>query len=132
MPYFIPHGLHKEDFLAANSTLFLYTTLSPNDEGFISLDFMRGSGAIYAKIVKIEDKETDPDWQHYKFPRTKEESLYYEFYNKKIVFSSEDTNKCQNGCYLLMTIQSSVKGQMDEQYRYHQFSVFVSVDKKII
>ena len=128
VPYYIPKGLVKQDFIPANSSLYLYTTLGQDDEGYITVDFARGSGLIYAKIVEINGKgDQDPDWRQYKFPKNQNDSLYYEFYNKRIIFTNSKTDRCENGCYLLITLKPSVEGKLDEQYRFYPFSITVSL-----
>ena len=131
VPYYIPKGIVKEEFIPANTFLYMYTVVSKGDEGYINVDFARGSGLIYVKVVQFDEKgDSNPDWRQFKFPESQDESLYYEFYNKKIVFSKDDTSKCGNGCYLLISIQSSVKGKLDEEYRYHKFTITVSLTGK--
>lgn len=128
VPYYIPKSVVKQDYLSANSYLYLFTNLGREDQGYISIDFARGSGLIYAKIVKIdEEPEEDPDWRNYKFPKSISESLKYDFYNKKILFSNSNTKDCLNGCYLLITIEPSVRGDLDENYRFFQFSISVGL-----
>ena len=130
VPYYIPKGIAKQDFVPANSWLYLFTTLGQEDEGYITVDFARGSGEIYAKIVEINDEgDSDPDWRQFKFPKSKDDpgSLYYEFYNKRLTFTNEQTYKCVNGCYLLIALKSSVGGKFNEQYRFHQISITVSL-----
>jgi hypothetical protein len=34
---------------------------------------------------------------------------------------------CDDGCYLLISLQSSAIGHLDEQYRFHQFSITVNL-----
>ena len=133
IPYYIPKGIVRQDFVPAKSTLYLFTTLGVNDQGFITINFARGSGIIYAKIVPINPEkgkeDPNPEWRQYNFPDKKEDSLYYEFYNKRLRFNTLDTNqeKCKNGCYLLISLQSSAKGKLDEEYRFHQFSITISL-----
>ena len=133
IPYYIPKGIVRQDFVPAKSTLYLFTTLGVNDQGFITINFARGSGVIYAKIVPINPEkgkeDPNPQWRQYNFPDKKEDSLYYEFYNKRLRFNTSDTNqnKCKNGCYLLISLQSSAKGKLDEEYRFHQFSITISL-----
>ena len=126
-PYYIPKGIVKQDFLPGDSWLYLYTTLGKEDEGYITVDFSRGSGLVYAKIVGFDENENNPDWRQYKFPKNIDDSLYYEFYNKRIIFEQKDTSKCENGCYLLITIHSSVKGIMEQAFRNLLFSITVSL-----
>ena len=128
IPYYISKGVVKKDFVPGDSWLNLFTTLGKNDNGYINVNFARGSGLIYAKIVPINGEgDKDPDWRQYKFPRTQEGTLKYDFYNKKILITNEDTSKCDDGCYLLISIESSVKGKLDEQYRFHIFSITVEL-----
>ena len=48
------------------------------------------------------------DWRGiYKFPKEIKDSLRYEPYLKKILILPEDTNKCDLGCYALITVKSS-------------------------
>ena len=64
VPYYIPKGVVKQDFVSGGTWLNLFTTLGKDDEGYITLDFARGSGEVYAKIVGFEDKGDDePDWR---------------------------------------------------------------------
>ena len=127
VPHYIPKEEIVQDFLSSKSTLRLFTTLGKNDEGYITFDFARSSGMAYAKIVKFDDKDNDPDWRQYKFPSKVEESLYYEFYNKKIQFNSSHTSECEDGCYLLISLTPSAKGKLDEQYRFHPLSITVAL-----
>ena len=128
IPYYIPKGIVKQDFIPANSSLYLYTTLGQDDEGYITVDFARGSGFVYAKIVEINGKgDENPDWRQFKFPKEQKDSLYYEFYNKRIIFANDKTDKCEYGCYLLITLLPSVEGKLDEQYRFYPFSITVGL-----
>ena len=128
IPYYIPKSVVKQNYVAANSSLYLFTNLGKNDEGYITIDFARGSGIVYAKVVKIDGEgDNNPDWRQYKFPQSIGESLPYDFYNKKLLFSHIYTNECENGCYLLISIQPSVKSELNEQYRFYQFSISVGL-----
>ena len=126
-PYYIPKGIVKQDYVSGNFWLYLYTTLGKEDEGYISVDFSRRSGLIYARIVEFEKVKNNTDWRQFKFPKTINDSLYYQFHNKRITFRKEETSKCENGCYLLISIQSSVKGAMEEEFKNLLFSIIVSL-----
>ena len=134
IPYYIPKEVVTQDFLPAKSKLYLFTTLGKDDQGYVTVNFARGSGLIYAKIVPIykgeeekEQKEENPDWRNYTFPKNSDDSLYYDFYNKKLVFSNDYTMLCDKGCYLFIAIEPSVKGDLDEEYRFYQFSISISL-----
>ena len=134
IPYYIPKEVVHQDFLPAKSKLYLFTTLGKDDEGYLSVNFARGSAKVFANIVSIyktgegEDKEEpNPDWRNFTFPKDSDHSLYYDFYNKKFEFYNDMTSKCEYGCYLLISIEPSVKGDLDEQYRFYLFSITISL-----
>ena len=126
IPYYIPKGEVVQDYVSSSSTLHLFTTLGKNDEGYITFDFTRSSGMVFAKVVRFDyEGDSNPDWRQYRFPSNKDESLYYEFYNKKIQFNTSHTYDCEGGCYLLISLQTSATGKLDDQYRFHPLSVTV-------
>ena len=133
VPFYIPKDVVRQDFVPANSWLKVFTTLGKDDEGYITLDFARGSGEVYAKIVKFDEEgDQNPDWRQFKFPDKQQGTLKYEFYNKKLIFTSKDTNKCDDGCYLLISLKSSCIGKLDDQYRMHQLSITVGLTPSVI
>ena len=130
-PYYLPRGDLGTDFVSGEAYLFIYSDIGQN-EGYVTINFYRGSGYIYAKVAEINQAsvDNDPDWRHFHFPRTVEESLYYDFYNKKILFKEKDTNICQTGCYLLISIKTSVikKLLLDSEFQY--FSLVIDYSPK--
>ena len=128
VPYYLPIGVAKKDFLSGLNKLNLFTTLGKNDRGFITIDFARGSGLIYSKIVSIEGNgDSSPEWRQYQLPKEGDNGLTYDFYNKKISFTTKDTMNCEKGCYLLMSIVSSTTGSLDENFRSFQISIIVNL-----
>ena len=131
IPYYLPIGVARTDFLSGLNKLNLFTTLGKDDKGYITLDFARGSGLIYAKIVPIDgDGDENPEWRQYELPKTKDNTLKYDFYNKKILIQSEDTKECEKGCYLLLSIETSTTGPFNENFRTHQLSITVNLIPK--
>ena len=126
-PYYLPRGIIKNEFIAGINYLYLYTDVGKQQEGYITFNFQRNSGFIFAKVVEIEQKEAEPnaDWRKYKFPKEIKEtgSLYYDFYNKKILFYSKDTEKCEHGCYILITIKSSVIKFFNDDREFQYFTL---------
>ena len=131
-PYYLPRGELRTDFISGDAYLFLYTDIG-KDEGYITVNFYRGSGFIYSKVVQVnqESVDNDADWRNFHFPRTKDESLYYDFYNKKIIFSETDTSKCEHsGCYLLISIKTSVIKKLALDYEFQYFTILVDYSPK--
>ena len=134
IPFYFSKGVLRHDFVAADSWTNLYTIVGKNDEGYINVDFARGSGLIYAKVLPINGAaESNPEWRQYKFPREQKGTLKYDFYDKKILFKKEDTANCDEGCYLLISLQPSAVGKFDEQFRFFEFAMTVSIipDKEL-
>jgi hypothetical protein len=125
-PYYLTKNIIRRDFLAGDSSLYMFTDLGLNDEGYLTVDFTRSSGYIYGKIVKQNAEPlSNSDWRQFTFPKTKEDSLYYEFNSKKLLFSKLETSVCEKGCYLLIHIKSSMQGDFMEQYRFFPFTISV-------
>ena len=59
------------------------------------------------------------------FPKEIKEagSHYYDFYNKKILFYSKDTEKCEHGCYILISIKSSVIKFFNDDREFQYFTL---------
>ena len=131
IPLYLPIGVAKIDFLSGTNKLNLFTTLGKEDQGFITIDFARGSGLIYAKIVPIDgDGDKNQEWRQYELPNEKNNNLKYDFYNKKMLIETENTELCENGCYLLISIESSTTGSLDENFRAFQLSITVNLIPK--
>ena len=125
-PYYLPRGIIKNEFIAGNNYLYLYTDVG-KQEGYITINFRRNSGFIFSRIVQIEQQETDQgaDWRKYRFPKNKNEhdSLYYDFYNKKILYTHANTEKCEHGCYILISIKTSVFKDYTDDHEFQYFTL---------
>ena len=132
---YIPKNLLKIDFIQNKVIQRYYTEVGQNEIGFILGDFYTSNGEIYAKLVKknLDIIEDNVDWEgKYRFPRTKEESLPYDSFTKKINFSTKGLD-CENGCYLLISLQLNEENLNIEQFNNHQLSIIIKsapFDKK--
>ena len=129
IPYYLPIGVAKRDFLSGRNKLNLFSTLGKEDQGFITIDFARGSGLIYAKIVEIDGNgDENPEWRQYELPKVKDTNvLKYDYYNKKLLFTTDNTKKCINGCYLLISIESSTIGSLNENFRSFELTTTINL-----
>ena len=131
VPVYIPKGITKRDFVSGGTLLFLYTDIEYDESGYISVNLDRGSLKIFARIVskKLAKDESQSDWRKFKFPRNKEEGdLKYDFYNKKLLFTNKDTSKCEEGCYILITINSSMINQQESENIFYPFTISIRVN----
>ena len=126
------------DFLLGQNYQYYYTDLGEGEEGYVIVNYRRGSGTLYGKIVQKSATvpEKDADWREmYKFPTTPEESLELYGYIKKIIIKKEETEKCADGCYLLLSLKTSIvsKDTFNYDFREHPFSIIINtkVSEKI-
>ena len=123
-PIYLEKNSLKDDILIGNNYKFYYLDIGKDQSGYVIADFKRGSGNIYGKIVEKNQREesTDADWRGFHFP--KEKYLDYNSYLKKLIINETNTNFCENGCYLLITIQYYISEYYSEDdLRNHKISI---------
>ncbi len=87
-PSYLTKNKAKLDFLLGNNWQFYYTDLGEGDEGHVIVNYRRGSGRLFGKIVpkNLIEPEKNANWREmYKFPTLVEESLEFYGYIKKIL-----------------------------------------------
>ena len=110
-PIYLEKNRVTSDFLNGFHQKHYYFDITDKEYGDITLDFKRGSGNIYAKIVSTSNPahEENPDWRGvYKFP-TEPTDIEYSAYGKKLTITKADTLACSNGCYVLLTVVSNME-----------------------
>ena len=125
-PSYIKKNSAQIDFLLGNNTQYYFTDLGKGEEGNALVNYRRGSGRLFGKIVKknMDKPEEGANWREmYKFPETVEESLEFNGYLKKIIIRKEETDKCDDGCYLLLTLRTSILSNTNFDFREHPFSI---------
>ena len=129
VPTYLQKGNAKLDYVCGDRFYYLYTDIGKNDEGEITLNFLREFGSLWAKIVKKDSKnaEQEANWRkYYRMPGPDwEDSLPFNNYTKKLSISSQDTEDCINGCYLLMTVQINDIGDYVPDHIFYSFSILV-------
>ena len=71
------------------------------------------------------------DWREsYKFPKIDDESIEFNGYINKIKFGKNETKFCEDGCYLLLSLQNSIISQefysLNFDYREHPFNILIN------
>ena len=139
-PLYLEKNVVKQDIIHGDKPKHYYFEITNEEYGDITLDFKRGSGNIYASVEprKMEEPMNLADWRGlYHFPTTNQESLKFKTYGKKILISSEDTKKCTEGCYVLITVISNAKyyGDYDDETVPFRISLnprVMKVDTKVL
>ena len=107
-PTFIKRGEIKKDTLIEDQLSYYYTEINKNEVGYITVNFNRASGEVFAKILNIDDTEEKLDtgdkrfWLgKYNLPSEREEEdLDYNPFTKNLHYNSVQTSKCRKACFL--------------------------------
>ena len=130
-PTYLQKNQAKFDFVCGDNLYYLYTELGQNDIAEITLNFLREFGSIWARIVKKNQvtKDFEANWREiYRMPFEDDlESLSYNRYTKELIVTSNDTKDCDEGCYLLMSIQISQIGEIVEDNKFYPFSILARI-----
>ena len=132
-PFYLEKNVVKQDILQGNKVKHYYFDIAKEEYGDITLDFKRGSGNIYACVEprKMTEPMIQPDWRGmYHFPMTNDESLKYKTYGKKIEITAKDTEKCSDGCYVLISIISNVNYY--DSYENENIPFRISINPRIM
>ena len=105
------------DLVAENTIQYYIVDISPEDKGEVVLNFKKGSGIMFAKMVgKDADPEENPNWNsrvRLPTPEEKEESVgEFDRYKNNIKFDASKLFKygipvCNNGCELYIGVKST-------------------------
>ena len=129
-PIYIKKGLMRIDTIPGNSIMYYYTDIGKFEEGEVIVNFDRGNGNVYGKLINKEIIENkSPDWMGFiSFPKKNQSNLLnFEIDAKKIIYSNRDTEICINSCFLLITVENIVDSFMSQKILY-DISLIVRVN----
>ncbi len=118
---YLQKNLLKVDYVQNKQPQYYYTELGVNELCYIVVNFLRGSGKIFSKIVRkdLKEPEEGADWKgKYKLPD--ETDSVMDPFTKETYFGTFDY-ECENGCFLLIKVSSDVEGEeiaIDRNYPY--------------
>ena len=131
LPAFLQKGNAKLDYVCGDNIYYLYTDLGKNDVGEITVNFLREFGNMWARIVKkdLKTPEKEANWRKvYRLPGPESnDTLEFDAYRRKLRITSNDTEDCINGCFLLMAIQIHDVGQYVPDYVFYYFSILAKI-----
>ena len=111
MPNVLPKGVLRRSALNINSTDYYYIEVAGKEEGEIVLDFKRGTGIMFAKMVpKNKLIDSIEAWRKKVILPTENRhdiSLPYNHITQKIRYEQKHTEKCAgHGCFLIVGVKS--------------------------
>ena len=136
-PTFIKRGEIKKDTLIEDELSYYYTEINKNEAGYITVNFNRASGEVFAKILNIEDNEKKlPNRRFwlgkYNLPTEKEEAdLEYNPFTKNILYNEKQTYNCTQACFALLVVKSTIKEDKDSNIpKSYDISIAVHEDEE--
>ena len=114
IPTFIKKTMMRKDVIVGNSYQYYFTEIGKNEEGNITINFDRGSGNVYGRIVQKNANEGSGWMKRYIMPNEKNNQLKYDYYTKKSYYNMENSQNCDYGCYLFLKVEPS--SFLDEYY----------------
>ena len=128
-PSYIKKGLMKTDVISGKSFVYYYTDVVLNEEGEINVNFERGTGDVYARLVKKDIIEENANWMgRFHLPKKGDDNLLIvNDYSHKIYYFKSDSKICVKGCFLLITVENSVSRIIESANYLYDISIMVKV-----
>ena len=109
-PFHLQKNMFKTIGVNDNQTNYYYYDIGKNEKGEIILDFKRGSGIIFAKIVnKNSSIQNENAWAKKVILPTEndyDKELIYDPYTQTIKYNKYITKKCINDCFIVFGVKS--------------------------
>ena len=129
---YLPKSLMKNDYIPKDISQYYYTELGVAQSGYININFLRGSGKMYARIVEEkQDPEVEANWRRKYVLPSNDQYLTMNPYRKKIYFDTFG-KKCEDGCYLLINVFSDDKNEDPNQEIYYPFTIDVEIFPSVL
>ena len=122
----------KNDYIPKDISQYYYTELGVAQSGYININFLRGSGKMYARIVEEkQDPEVEANWRRKYVLPSNDQYLTMNPYRKKIYFDTFG-KKCEDGYYLLINVFSDDKNEDPNQEIYYPFTIDVEIFPSVL
>ena len=137
-PFYLPVGEMLLDVIMRNKYQYFYSDVKSNSYGEIIINFKQGTGDVIGRIVHKNDIDSNANWnKRVKLPLINDTNsslngiIKFDYYNKKIVFTEEDTKNCDDGCEIYIGIISNEKGG-GIQTNLIDYSIFMRYDDTFV
>ena len=131
IPSYLQKNKFKTDFLNGNKYYYLYTDIGKNDICEITVNVLRETAIILAKVVGKYQIESGIEayWRNiYRMPsKDWDDSKPFNQFTQKMMIDADDTQDCIEGCYLLISIQINNIGDYVEDFKFHHFSILTRI-----
>ena len=128
----VPIYLHKnkiqKEFSFIKSYQYFITDITKDEYGEIFVNYLRGSGRPYVKILPKEISEDDADWNgKVILPKSNTLNLVgqYDSYTRSLKYTKEDTHKCVYGCDMYIGVLSDEVYATDSVVFSNEFTIYI-------
>ena len=141
IPSFLKKNTLLIDLVAQNSIQYYIVDLNPDDRGDVVLNFRKGSGKMFAKLIsKTSPPETGSNWKkRVKLPLptdSPDPNCENNNYKHRISYKapSKKDKVCNYGCELYIGVISTdvIESQNPNSIDYLEYSIFIKPDLNIV
>ena len=128
VPIYLKKNKFKEEYTYVKQIQYFVTDVAHKESGEINVNYLRGSGRPYMKLVPKELSEDDPDWNNkVVLPKPNSTDLVGEYdpFTRKLTYSEGDTSRCFNGCDMFIGVLSDELYSMSYFSFANEFSIYI-------
>ena len=127
-PSYLKKSTLRKDYINVEAINYYMTEIAENEEGEILINFERGGGIMFAKIVQKTENEINPDWNgRINLPKENSTNLLkYDSFTKKIYYFKNNTSKCKKGCDLFLGVitKDTYKEEIQSMF-YSKYTLYL-------
>ena len=135
VPTYIEKDTVKVDRIYPGEKHYFYTDIKKEEGGELVVNFKKGNGNVFSKIISKDQFEDNANWNHrVHLPIDKESGdnvLTYNSITKQIIYSANDTQKCEKGCEMYFGISAEDLFYSDNRPTEVSFYISTKKDKDI-
>ena len=128
VPIYLQKNKLQKEFSFIKSYQYFITDITKDEYGEIFVNYLRGSGRPYVKILPKEISEDDADWNgKVVLPKTNTVNLIgqYDSYTRSLKYTKENTHKCAYGCDMYIGVLSDEVYATDSVAFSNEFSIYI-------
>lgn len=107
-PIYLSKLFLRQDIAISNYYQYYYIEIGKKEEGEVIINFNRGNGKVFSRIIPKNENEEYGWMNKYILPDEESNELTYDLYIKTISYTSQMTSVCNNGCYLIIKVEATI------------------------
>ena len=137
IPVYLQKNKLRNDVMNYDNVQYYFTDIGLNEVGEVLINFNRGSGKLFGKLVKKGTIEDNADYNgRIRLPKEDDANLLeYDPYTKKIYYNETVTNICDKGCEIFIGIKGEdqfIDGNSEEYLLDYSIFVRTQSEDKIV